>query len=93
MILCGMPGYPTRVGWNKIYWKNEDHTSTIYDSPMPFAQFFNGGQAFHGGHGNIDDPNGGWHGCVNLRYDDAKGLWDVLYVQDRVYSWGRRAGT
>ncbi|MFG2195317.1 L,D-transpeptidase [Streptomyces sp. NPDC048639] len=40
---------------------------------MPFAQFFNGGQAFHGDHGTIYDRNGGSHGCVNLRYDDAKG--------------------
>jgi hypothetical protein len=92
-IRSGKAGYPTRVGWNRIYWKNKDHHSTIYDSPMPFAQFFNGGQAFHGVYGNIYDPTEGSYGCVNLRYDDAKELWDVLHEDDRVYSWGRRPGT
>ncbi|UQA94017.1 L,D-transpeptidase [Streptomyces halobius] len=92
-IRSGKPGYPTRIGWNRIYWRHKNHHSTIYDSPMPFAQFFNGGQAFHGVYGNIYDPTGGSYGCVNLRYDDAKELWDVLAKDDRVYSWGRRPGT
>ncbi|MEU6082146.1 L,D-transpeptidase [Streptomyces sp. NPDC047108] len=92
-IRSGMAGFPTRVGWNAVYLRSKDHVSTLYDSPMPFAQFFNGGQAFHGVYGNIYDPNGGSHGCVNLRYDDAKELWNVLFARDRVYSWGRRPGT
>ncbi|MGP3999226.1 L,D-transpeptidase family protein [Streptomyces sp. 8N706] len=92
-IRSGKPGYPTRVGWNRIFWKHEDHFSTIYQSPMPFAQFFNGGQAFHGVFGNIYDQEGGSYGCVNLTYQDAKVLWNVLQKDDRVFSWGRRPGT
>jgi hypothetical protein len=60
---------------------------------MPYAQFFNGGQAIHGVHSNIHDPNGGSYGCVNLTYRDAKRLWSVLRLHDRVFSWGRRPGT
>ncbi|MET8678796.1 L,D-transpeptidase family protein [Streptomyces sp. NPDC004647] len=92
-IRSGKPGYPTRVGWNRVYWKNREHFSTIYKSPMPYAQFFNGGQAIHGAYGNIYDPEEGSYGCVNLKVPDARDLWDVLFVNDRVYSWGRRPGT
>ncbi|MFF3764605.1 L,D-transpeptidase [Streptomyces sp. NPDC001922] len=92
-IRSGKPGYPTRVGWNRVYWRNKDHVSSIYHSPMPFAQFFNGGQAFHGVYGNIYDPDEGSFGCVNLRYGDAERMWDALRLDDRVYSWGRRPGT
>ncbi|MGK5632344.1 L,D-transpeptidase, partial [Streptomyces sp. URMC 123] len=92
-IRSGKAGYATRTGWHRIYLRNRDHWSTLYRAPMPFAQFFNGGQAFHGVYGNVHDPEGGSHGCVNLTYADARRLWDVLSLGDRVYSWGRRPGT
>lgn len=46
-VRTGRNGYETRTGLKKIYWRNIDHVSTIYDVPMPYAQFFDGGQAFH----------------------------------------------
>nr|WP_078843143.1 L,D-transpeptidase [Streptomyces albus] len=92
-IRSGKDGRPTRTGWNRISWRNEKHVSTIYKTPMPYAQFFNGGQAFHGVRDDIYDPDGGSHGCVNLTRPDAERLWKTLRVGDRVYIWGRRAGT
>ncbi|MEU8568078.1 L,D-transpeptidase family protein [Streptomyces pathocidini] len=92
-IRSGKPGYPTRTGWHQISSRSRDHVSTIYHSPMPFAQFFAGGQAFHGVFGNIYDPTEGSYGCVNLRYDEAAGLWDILNMGSPVYVWGRRPGT
>lgn len=88
----GAAGYRTRVGWHKIFWKHKDHWSSIYDTPMPYSQFFSGGQAFHAVDDDILSGEGSW-GCVNLRPDDARKLWDVLKVGDRVYVWGRRPGT
>ena len=88
----GRAGYRTRTGWKKIYWKHKNHWSTLYNSPMPYSQFFDGGQAFHAIYGSIHDQNGSW-GCVNLRLADARKLWSVLNKGDRVYVWGRRAGT
>jgi hypothetical protein len=88
----GRAGYRTRTGWHKVYWKHKNHWSTLYNSPMPYSQFFDGGQAFHAIYGSIYDPNGSW-GCVNLRLADARTLWGVLKKGDRVYVWGRRAGT
>ncbi|MFJ8254034.1 L,D-transpeptidase [Streptomyces sp. NPDC094466] len=85
----GKPGYQTRSGWFKIYKREKKFWSTQFDGPMPFAQFFSGGQALHGSYRPIfEDP--GSHGCVNLRYDDAKALWGKLRMNDAVYVWGTR---
>ncbi|MFB7245384.1 hypothetical protein CW362_11045 [Streptomyces populi] len=85
----GGVGHPTRTGWFRIFWRHRHHWSTLYDSPMPYAQFFSGGQAFHAVRGSIRTV-GGSMGCVNLRPADAHGLWKVLRTGDHVYVWGRR---
>ncbi|KKD04607.1 L,D-transpeptidase family protein [Streptomyces sp. WM6386] len=87
----GRAGYKTRTGWFKVYWKHKNHVSTLYHQPMPYAQFFSGGQAFHAVYGSIFTTVGSM-GCVNLRIGDARTLWGVLKKGDRVYVWGRRPG-
>ncbi|MFE7766238.1 L,D-transpeptidase family protein [Streptomyces sp. NPDC057438] len=91
-VRTGRDGQETRTGWHTVYWKNRDHRSDLYnDAPMPFAQFFNNGQAFHG---VLDDLfRGGSHGCVNLRYADAERLWNIMHEDDAVYVWGVKPGT
>ncbi|MGW1667412.1 L,D-transpeptidase [Streptomyces sp. NPDC002324] len=91
-VRTGRDGQETRTGWHTVYWKNRDHHSDLYDdAPMPFAQFFNNGQAFHG---VLDDLfRGGSHGCVNLRYADAERLWNIMHEDDAVYVWGVKPGT
>ncbi|PWI17494.1 L,D-transpeptidase [Streptomyces sp. Act143] len=88
----GRAGYRTRAGWHKVYWKHKNHVSTLYHQPMPYAQFFDGGQAFHAVYGSIFTTVGSM-GCVNLRLGDARKLWGVLKKGDRVFVWGRRYGT
>ncbi|MGW7405232.1 L,D-transpeptidase family protein [Streptomyces sp. NPDC054833] len=88
----GRAGARTRSGWHTVYWKHKNHWSTLYNQPMPYAQFFDGGQAFHAVYGSIYTTVGSW-GCVNLTLPDARKLWDVLKKGDRVYVWGRRPGT
>ncbi|WP_079064961.1 L,D-transpeptidase family protein [Streptomyces olivochromogenes] len=88
----GRAGYRTRTGSFKVYWKHKSHWSTLYNTPMPYSQFFSGGEAFHAIYGSIYDPNGSY-GCVNLRLADARSLWNVTKTNDHVYVWGRRAGT
>jgi hypothetical protein len=85
-------GHRTRAGWFKVYWKHKNHWSTLYNNPMPYAQFFSGGQAFHAVYGSIYTTAGSM-GCVNLRLADARALWRVLKKDDRVYVWGRRPGS
>ncbi|MFD9440427.1 L,D-transpeptidase family protein [Streptomyces sp. NPDC060006] len=91
-IRSGKAGYRTRGGWHKVYWKHKNHWSTLYNTPMPYSQFFSGGQAFHGIYGSVYNPPGSM-GCVNMRIADARRMWNVLYTGDRVYVWGRKRGT
>ncbi|MGW2229394.1 L,D-transpeptidase family protein [Streptomyces formicae] len=91
-IRTGRAGYPTRTGWHKVYWKHKNHWSSLYETPMPYSQFFDGGQAFHAIYGNVYSPPGS-RGCVNMRLADAKALWKTLLKGDRVYVWGRKPGT
>ncbi|MFE9683558.1 L,D-transpeptidase family protein [Streptomyces sp. NPDC006285] len=63
---------PTREGVFDVYFKSRDHVSTIYDSPMPYAMFFSGGQAVHySANFAATGYYGGSHGCVNVR-DEGK---------------------
>ncbi|MFE7762719.1 L,D-transpeptidase family protein [Streptomyces sp. NPDC057438] len=59
---------PTREGLFHVYFKSRDHWSTLYDTPMPYAMFFSGGQAVHY---SADFAARGYygasHGCVNVR--------------------------
>ncbi|BFO14763.1 L,D-transpeptidase family protein [Streptomyces sp. KM77-8] len=63
---------PTREGVFQVYWKSRHHVSTLYDSPMPYAMFFSGGQAVHFSADFAARGYGGAsHGCVNVRDEDA----------------------
>ena len=82
----GGSGYVTREGQYSVYRKSPDHVSTIYDTAMPFAMFFSGGQAVH------YSPDfaatgyyGASHGCVNIRdYDEIAWLYDEVQLGDQV---------
>lgn len=89
-VRTGRPVHPTRTGWFKVYWKHKNHWSSIYNSPMPYSQFFSGGQAFHGIYSSVYNNPPGSHGCVNMRYRDAQRLWSALGRGDAVYIWGRK---
>ncbi|MFJ4893818.1 L,D-transpeptidase [Streptomyces sp. NPDC088788] len=92
-IRTGRNAQETRPGWHSIYLRNRDQVSTLYDNaPMPYAQFFDGGQALHGHPGDLYD-GGGSAGCVNLTVADAAALWDLLDIDDSVYVWGVKPGT
>jgi lipoprotein-anchoring transpeptidase ErfK/SrfK len=77
---------PTREGEFSVYYKSRDHVSELYDTAMPFAMFFSGGQAVH------YSPDfaavgyaGASHGCVNVRdYDAVAWLFDQVAIGDRV---------
>jgi peptidoglycan hydrolase-like protein with peptidoglycan-binding domain len=63
--------YNTAEGTFSITRKIRDEVSYTYNNtPMPFAMYFYGGQAFHYSYGfaaNGYSGNMGSHGCVNLR--------------------------
>jgi hypothetical protein len=86
----GGNGYTTREGEFSVYRMSRDHVSSLYDTSMPFAMFFSGGQAVH------YSPDfaatgyaGASHGCVNIRdYGQMAWLYDQVQLGDRVVvSW------
>ncbi|MFF3751081.1 L,D-transpeptidase family protein [Streptomyces sp. NPDC002018] len=77
---------PTREGTFSVGWKSRHHVSTLYDTPMPYAMFFSGGQAVHySADFAARGYEGASHGCVNVR-DEAKvaALFDEVRTGDKV---------
>lgn len=77
---------PTREGVFSVYWKSRHHVSTLYDSPMPYAMFFSGGQAVHYSADFAARGYGGAsHGCVNVRDELAiAAIFAQVSVGDKV---------
>jgi len=85
-VRFGSDELPTREGSFSVFTKSRDHVSSLFNTSMPFAMFFSGGQAVHyspdfAAHGY----NGASHGCVNVRdYDGIVWLFDQVRIGDRV---------
>ncbi len=85
-VRFGAKKEPTREGTFQVEWKSRNHVSKLYDSKMPYALFFSGGQAIHY---STDFAARGYrgasHGCVNVR-DKAKvaALFEATRVGDKV---------
>lgn len=77
---------PTRNGVFSVYWKSRNHVSKLYDTPMPYALFFSGGQAVHySADFAARGYNGSSHGCVNVRDRAAVSeLFDLVREGDKV---------
>jgi hypothetical protein len=70
----------TRTGTFQVQWRDIDHTSHTYGgAPMPYSQFFSGGQALHGSRFMMDPFEGHSHGCVNFFVEDARQLWNMTF--------------
>ncbi|SEQ66907.1 L,D-transpeptidase catalytic domain [Streptomyces radiopugnans] len=77
---------PTREGEFGVTFKSRDHHSTIYDTPMPYAMFFSGGQAVHySADFAANGYNGASHGCVNVRdRERIAALFEQVRVGEKV---------
>jgi hypothetical protein len=83
-ISSGRPKYRTPSGSYQVYWKDKNHTSSLFNNaPMPNSLFFNGGIAFHEG-----DPSVMSHGCIHLTWSASQRYWDFLSVGDAVVVFG-----
>ncbi|MFI1170565.1 L,D-transpeptidase family protein [Streptomyces melanogenes] len=92
-VRTGRWGQQTRNGWHEITERRIDDHSELYDNaPMPYSQYFSGGQAFHGVYGDLFN-GGGSAGCINLHLRDAELLWNTTDVGDAVFIWGRKPAT
>jgi peptidoglycan hydrolase-like protein with peptidoglycan-binding domain len=85
-VRFGSDELPTREGAFAVFRKSRDHVSSLYDTPMPFAMFFSGGQAVHYSPDfAANGYDGASHGCVNVR-DRAVVAWlfDQVRLGDKV---------
>lgn len=85
-VRFGSDELPTREGQFSVFSKSRDHVSSLYDTSMPFAMFFSGGQAVHYSPDfAATGYNGASHGCVNVRdYDGIAALFDQVQIGDGV---------
>lgn len=77
LVRGGSSSTPTRTGTFRVYYRDIDHVSSLFDAPMPYSQFFSGGQALHGSRLMMDPYVGHSHGCVNFWVEDARRLWNL----------------
>lgn len=77
LVRGGSSTLPTRLGTFRVYYRDIDHVSGLYGSPMPYSQFFSGGQALHGSRLLMNPFVGHSHGCVNFYVEDARQLWKL----------------
>lgn len=90
LVRGGGRAYKTRLGDFTVFRREERHRSSIYGSPMPYSQFFSGGQALHGSRSMMDPYDGHSHGCVNMYVEDARQLWSLTHHRRlRVHVYGR----
>ncbi|PUA83101.1 hypothetical protein C7S10_02785 [Nocardioides currus] len=85
-VRFGSDELPTREGAFAVFKKSRDHVSSLYNTSMPFAMFFSGGQAVHYSPDfAATGYNGASHGCVNVRdYNGVRWLFDQVQVGDKV---------
>lgn len=79
----GSKRFPTREGVHYVYRKSRHHVSGIYGTAMPWAMFFDGGQAVHysSNFARVGWNHPGSGGCINIR--DSRTL-DWIYKQTRI---------
>ncbi len=78
-VSTGLPGTPTVLGQFHIYWKLTSTLMTGYNyylPDVPYTMYFYGGYGLHGTywHSNFGQPMS--HGCVNLKTEEAKQLFE-----------------
>lgn len=84
-VAIGKPSTPTDKGNFKVFYQTrimDMGCTPAYDyctKDVPFATFYNGGEAFHGTwwHSDFGNPNGSMrsHGCVNMTRSDAEEIY------------------
>lgn len=78
-VKTGRASAPTDPGTFHVTYKDMHHVSSVYGAAMPFAVFFNGGDAFHEGSMAVSS-----HGCVHLNWVAANRFYYGLQVGDEV---------
>ncbi|MGB5832965.1 MAG: L,D-transpeptidase [Thiohalocapsa sp.] len=87
LISAGAPEHPTPMGGFRVEAKNKNKRSGSYTNyfdlatPMPYALQFKGPYWIHEGYVPNEPAS---HGCVRLRYEDAKFVYSRIRVGDAI---------
>ena len=82
-VLLGDAAKPTPVGIFPITEKKRDHTSNLYDSPMPYMQrLTNDGITLHATKVELGYAS---HGCIGMPEAFARKVFETTHVGDKVY--------
>jgi len=90
-VLLGTQEKPTPLGTFPILMKDKDHTSSLYDAPMPYTMRLTGdGVSIHA----TRVANGfASHGCIGVPLDFARKVFGEAHVGDKVYiTRGKQVG-
>jgi peptidoglycan hydrolase-like protein with peptidoglycan-binding domain len=80
LVRGGSASTPTRTGNFEVFRRSKNHRSRSFGgAPMPYSQFFSGGQALHGSRNMMNPNEGHSHGCVNFWVEDARQLWNLTH--------------
>jgi len=83
IISSGAPQTQTKVGLFRVYAKNKSNNmaSQEYDVPaVPYVLFYDKDFAMHGAYWHNDFGKPVSHGCINLRVEDARWLFEWASV-------------
>jgi hypothetical protein len=91
LVRGGTKSSPTRTGTFRVYYRDIDHRSSEFDNaPMPYSQFFSGGEALHGSRYMVSPFVDHSHGCINMYVEDARVLWRLTSTHRlMVHVYGR----
>lgn len=85
----GHPKGPTKQGVFQVYLKNPQQVMRgigwdgPYSETAPWIAYFNGDYALHGAPWRntfVWDPSKGSHGCINMKPDEAKQVYDLVDI-------------
>jgi lipoprotein-anchoring transpeptidase ErfK/SrfK len=108
-VRSGRNGYETRTTQNRggncrskysrgtadyctVFRRHRDYYNSTGDH-MPYAMFFDYGQAFHTYRERYIYNSLGSHGCIHMLPSKARWLWDRMPNGTRIYVFGRKPGT
>lgn len=76
----------------KVFRRVRNDWSYTWKSPMPYAMYFDGGEAFHTSTRYLYSEPGS-HGCIHMLPDKASWLWGQMPLGTKVSIFGRKPGT
>ncbi len=87
----GRPKFESDAGSFSVFLKSRHHFSSQYEVPMPYAMFYNNGEALHVSRRYLYRGKG-THGCVQILPEVAPEMWRRIGVGTRVHVFGSGSG-